>query len=78
MKSVTGIKQLLLITAITCCINICASAQSIIQPAPAGFDTVRAAIAHGMIDTIVYSSATVGNKRKSLIYTPPGYTKKKQ
>ena len=41
-----------------------------------GFDTQRAGIAQGKIDTLTYSSKTVGCKRRALIYTPPGYNKK--
>jgi enterochelin esterase-like enzyme len=47
-------------------------------PAPAGFDMERNGIAHGSIDTVQYYSASVGNTRKMLIYTPPGYNKKKK
>lgn len=57
-------------------LNFYASAQDMVQPASPGFDTVQAGIAHGTIDTITYPSSTVGNKRRSLIYTPPGYSKK--
>jgi enterochelin esterase-like enzyme len=52
-----------------------ASAQNTVIPAPAGFDIFRQSIAHGKIDTITYNSKTVGNTRKALIYTPPGYSK---
>ncbi len=55
-----------------------ANSQEIIKQAPAGFDTVRANIPHGTIDTISYHSATVGTNRKALIYTPPGFSKKKK
>ncbi len=51
-------------------------AQDIIKQAPPGFDDVQANIPHGKIDTISYKSTTVGNTRRSLIYTPPGYSKK--
>jgi enterochelin esterase-like enzyme len=44
------------------------------QPVQPGFDSLRANIPHGKIDTISYESATVGNNRRSLIYTPPGFT----
>src|SRR6476620_6763564 len=50
--------------------------QAIIKHAPPGFDSIRANIPHGKIDTITYDSKTVGNARRSLIYTPPGYSKK--
>ncbi|HEY4209708.1 MAG TPA: alpha/beta hydrolase-fold protein [Puia sp.] len=53
-------------------------AQSVGQHAPAGFDSLRADIAHGRIDTITYASKTVGTERRALIYTPPGFTKKKK
>ncbi|OGB99943.1 enterochelin esterase [candidate division KSB1 bacterium RBG_16_48_16] len=43
-------------------------------PAPIGYDARRENIVHGRIDTVTYDSRTVGNKRKMLIYTPPGYS----
>lgn len=43
-----------------------------------GYDVLRENIAHGKIDTITYQSITVGNPRKAIIYTPPGYSKKKK
>ncbi len=42
--------------------------------APEGFDKKREDIARGKIETVEYDSKTVGNKRKMLIYTPPGYS----
>ena len=42
--------------------------------APAGFDKPREGVAHGKIETVEYDSQTVGNKRKMLVYTPPGYS----
>lgn len=53
-------------------------AQEIAQQAPPGFDKVRSGIATGKIDTIRYASKTVGTTRKALVYTPPGYSKKKK
>jgi enterochelin esterase-like enzyme len=53
------------------------AAPSIVLP-PDGFDQVREDIAHGTIETVEYDSKTVGNKRKTLVYTPPGYTKEKK
>ncbi len=53
-------------------------AQGVVQPAPAGFDVVRSNIQHGKIDTISYASKSVDTTRRALIYTPPGYTKKKK
>ncbi len=43
-------------------------------PAPEGFDKRRENIARGKVETVEYDSKTVGNKRKMLIYTPPGYS----
>ena len=42
--------------------------------APAGFDQRREGIAHGKVEMVEYFSTTVGNKRRMLIYTPPGYS----
>jgi len=42
--------------------------------APEGFDKVRENITRGEIDTIEYTSKTIGTIRKMLIYTPPGYS----
>jgi enterochelin esterase-like enzyme len=41
---------------------------------PEGFDRPREGIAHGKIETVEYDSKSVGNKRKALVYTPPGYS----
>ena len=54
-----------------------ANSQNRVTPAPIGYDIVREGISHGKIDTITYFSKTVGNKRKALIYTPPGFSKGK-
>ena len=53
-------------------------AQEIEKHAPMGFDTPRTDIAHGKIDTIRYSSKTVGSVRKALIYTPPSYSRSRK
>jgi enterochelin esterase-like enzyme len=42
---------------------------------PKGFDTPRDAIKHGNLKTVEYDSKTVGVKRKTQVYTPPGYSK---
>jgi enterochelin esterase-like enzyme len=41
---------------------------------PEGFEKERENIAHGKLEMIEYDSKSVGNKRKALIYTPPGYS----
>jgi enterochelin esterase-like enzyme len=43
---------------------------------PAGFASKRDAIPHGKLEMIEYDSKTVGNKRKALVYLPPGYSPK--
>jgi len=51
--------------------------QNVVKQAPQGFDLVRAGnIPQGKIDTVTYTSKTVGTSRGALIYTPPGYSKK--
>ncbi|MBL7813775.1 MAG: esterase [Saprospiraceae bacterium] len=54
------------------------NAQSILKEAPVGFDQLKTGIANGKIDTITYDSKTVGTKRKTLIYTPPNFSKSKK
>ena len=46
--------------------------------APAGFDQFRDHIPRGRTDTVLYVSATVGTKRKLLIYFPSGYSSQKK
>jgi len=55
-----------------------ANAQNMVKHAPLGFDSLRADIAHGKIDTVNYESKTVGTERKAVIYTPPGCSKDKK
>jgi enterochelin esterase-like enzyme len=52
--------------------------QTNLKMAPDGFDSLRPGIPHGKIDTVSYSSKTVGTIRKALVYTPPGYKKNKK
>lgn len=47
-------------------------------PAPVGFDVRREGIPHGKAEIVEYDSKTVGVKRKTLVYTPPGYSAKDQ
>lgn len=55
-----------------------AVSQPVVKQAPAGFDSLQTGIPHGKIDTVSYSSATVGSVRKALVYTPPGFSKNKK
>jgi len=47
-------------------------------PAPEGFDKKREGIATGRIEMVEYDSKSVGNKRKMMVYTPPGYSPNKK
>ncbi|RPE07905.1 esterase family protein [Chitinophaga lutea] len=71
-------KKLVFNLAMLTLLTLPALAQGIPENAPRGFDSLRAGIPHGRIDTISYSSVTVGNQRKALVYTPPGFSKKSQ
>lgn len=51
-------------------------AQNPEKSAPPGFDSLREGVSNGTIDTVTYESKAVGTKRRALIYTPPGYSKK--
>ncbi len=52
--------------------------ENIIKQAPEGFDELQSGIITGTIDTLTYPSKTVGTKRKTLVYLPPGYSKKQK
>lgn len=54
--------------------GIAGYSQEVANPAPEGFDVVRADIPHGNLDTIAYLSETVGNNRNAVVYTPPGFS----
>lgn len=53
-------------------------AQTTQMQVPAGFDSVRVDIPHGLLDTIMYDSETVGTSRKALVYFPPEFSKKQK
>jgi len=53
-------------------------AQPTEKEGPKGFDQIREGVATGKLDTVQYASKTVGTTRKALVYTPPGYSKKKK
>ena len=71
-------KQLFFLFLVLSICSLSANAQPAVKEAPKGFDLVRENIPHGKIDTIRYPSKTVGTTRRALIYTPPGYSKKKK
>ncbi len=71
-------KKLLFTIAGTALFCMNTYAQKIENQAPQGFDEMRVGIPTGKIDTIKYKSTTVGNTRKALVYTPPGFSKNKK
>lgn len=68
-------KQFLFLLSVTL-LAIKGMAQPVEKQAPKGFDSLQQNIMHGAIDTIIYESKTVGTKRRAIIYTPPGFSKK--
>jgi enterochelin esterase-like enzyme len=70
-------KQSLLFIVVSIATCFCANAQNIVKHAPPGFDSLQVDKPHGTIDTILYTSKTVGTMRKALVYTPPGFSKSK-
>ena len=71
-------KQLFVPLLALCICSVSAYAQPTVKEAPQGFDIARENIPHGKIDSVSYPSKTVGATRRTLIYTPPGYSKKKK
>jgi enterochelin esterase-like enzyme len=69
-------KKLLFALANVLMVNISVHSQEPVKPGQPGFDVLRDSIPHGKIDTIIYKSKTVDTLRRTLIYTPPGYSKK--
>ncbi|HUR60424.1 MAG TPA: alpha/beta hydrolase-fold protein [Opitutaceae bacterium] len=45
-----------------------------VPAAPDGFNVAREGIVRGKMEMIEYASASVGTRRKALVYTPPGYS----
>jgi enterochelin esterase-like enzyme len=48
-----------------------------VPPPAEGFNQPREGIARGQLETVEYDSKSVGNKRRTLVYTPPGYSAEK-
>lgn len=71
-------KQFVLSVLVLCIFSLSANCQGTVKQAPKGFDSFRANIQHGKIDTIYYPSKTVGITRRALVYTPPGFSKEKK
>ncbi|MBX2971159.1 MAG: esterase [Cyclobacteriaceae bacterium] len=68
-------KSTISLLLLMCWFSLCAQETRI---APEGFDSFRANIPQGKIDSVMYPSKTVGNDRRMLVYTPPGFSKKKK
>ncbi len=68
-------KQILVVLLSVIFFSLDAFTQMDVGPAPEGYDIYRNSIPHGTIDSITYKSKTVGNERKALVYTPPGYSR---
>ncbi|MDP4290278.1 MAG: alpha/beta hydrolase-fold protein [Bacteroidota bacterium] len=71
-------KKLIFLIAVSIAIGLNANCQKVIKLAPQGFDVQRSGIPHGKIDTVSYTSTTVGATRKALVYTPPSFSKNKK
>jgi enterochelin esterase-like enzyme len=78
MMNMKKINILLVLVCTLLAAQVSTAQQSFVKLAPVGFDSLRSNVAHGKIDTIKYTSKTVGVKRKALVYFPPGYSKKKK
>jgi enterochelin esterase-like enzyme len=68
-------KKIISLLAVLTFLSYYAGSQDIERHAPAGYDSLRTVNSHGKIDSVIYTSKTVGTNRKALIYTPPGYSK---
>jgi enterochelin esterase-like enzyme len=78
MRNIQPFKRLLVSLIILLTTRSIVNAQALVTQSLPGFDQIRSDIAHGRIDSISYPSQTVGNNRKALVYTPPGYDKHKK
>ncbi len=71
-------KQFIVTISFIIALSILTYSQNNLMHAPQGFDSLRANIPHGKIDTVQYYSTTVGTTRRALVYTPPGYSTDKK
>ncbi len=70
-------KQFVILLCIWTCVLSQSNAQQRNFRVDSGFDQIRTNIPHGKMDTVVYTSKTVGVERTTLVYTPPGYSAEK-
>jgi enterochelin esterase-like enzyme len=71
-------KKLLTVLAILFFCENMVFSQKMEKEMPNGYESERSDIAKGKIDTVLYVSKTVGSKRKTVVYTPPNFDKKKK
>jgi enterochelin esterase-like enzyme len=69
-------KKRFLLISLLAFVGVICKGQAQLKRAPQGFDSFQENSPHGKIDTISYPSKTVGVTRKTLVYTPPGFSKK--
>lgn len=74
----TTMKHLFVLISALFLITFQSQSQNPVYPPSAGFDVVRSLIPHGKVDTLVYTSKTVGTQRKLTVYTPPSFSKDKK
>lgn len=73
----TPLRPILFLLAVgLCCPSL--FSQNASRFPPEGYDSPRSGIAKGKIDSLVYSSTTVGADRKVLVYTPPSFSPDKE
>ena len=58
--------------------NLMVFAQKMEKEMPKGYELAKIGTITGKLDSIKYESKTVGSIRKALVYTPPGFDKKKK
>jgi enterochelin esterase-like enzyme len=78
MKALSHIKVVACAIALSSVFTLPAFSQGVVKQMPATFDVERTGIKHGKIDSVSWSSTTVGTVRKATVYTPPGYTASKK
>jgi enterochelin esterase-like enzyme len=71
-------RRLILLVMSVLMLATVANAQNGPMEMPKGYDSTRPDVAAGKLDSVQYASKTVGTTRKALVYTPPGYSKKKK
>ncbi len=71
-------KKSFLIPVFLLACNLMAFAQKMEKEMPKGYEQSKIGNVTGKLDSMKYESKTVGSTRKALVYTPPGFDKKKK